>query len=169
MGLASHAIALGIGYVLGHPAGREQARKLPEQARQLAARPEAARLAEKGKAVAGQAAQTARQRLGRSADSGSSDSASATGGGTSTTGDTGRIATEGGARGRRRLFLFVRPRRRPGGIDAPTTAEPGVVVAETSGDPATDARSVKVTDPAVAERTEAAMHGTLPPSGKPRS
>jgi len=44
-----------------------------------------------------------------------------------------------------------------------------VIVAESSGDPATDARSATVTDPAVAERTETAMHGTLPPAGKPRS
>jgi len=155
MGLASHAIALGIGYVLGHPAGREQARKVPEQVRQLAARPEAARLAEKGKSLAGQATQTAKQRLGRSGTSGDAGSS-----GTASTG-TG-TGTEGGTARRR---LFVRPRRRPGGIDTPTVAEPGVIVAESSGDPATDARSVAVTDPAVAERTEAAMNGTLPPAG----
>jgi len=70
MGLGSHVLALGIGYVLGHPVGRERARKVPEQVRQLAAHPEAARLAEKGKSLAGQAAQTAKQRLGRSDASG---------------------------------------------------------------------------------------------------
>jgi hypothetical protein len=157
MGLGSHAIALGIGYVLGHPAGRERARKVPQQVRQLAARPEAARLAEKGKSLAGQAAQTAKQRLGRS------DASDANGAASPSSGDSGRGA--GAARRR----LFVRPRRRPGGIDTPTGAEPGLIVAESSGDPATDARSAAVTDPAVAERTEAAMHGTLPPAGKPRS
>ncbi|WP_214402656.1 hypothetical protein [Pseudonocardia lacus] len=154
MGLGSHALALGIGYVLGHPDGRERARKVPDQVRQLAARPEATRLAEKGKSLAGQAARTAKQRLGRSGG-GSADA------GTTTTGDT----ATGDSTGRRRLF--VRPRRRPGGIDVPTAAGTGPVAS--SGDPVTDARSARATDPAVAERTEAAMHGTLPPSGKSSS
>ena len=157
MGLASHAIAVGIGYVLGHPAGRERARKVPQQVRQLAARPEATRLAEKSRSLVGQAAQTAKQRLGRSDASGVGASSPSTDG----------SAVAGGGTARRRLF--VRPRRRPGGIDTPTGAEPGLIAAGSSGDPATDARSAAVTDPAVAERTEAAMHGTLPPAGKPRS
>jgi len=162
MGLVSHAIAAGIGYALATPAGRERVRKVPEQVRQLAARPEATRLTEKGKSIAGQAVQTAKQRLGRSDTSGSTGAS----GTATTTSGTGRNATDGGTPRRR---LFVRPRRRPGGIDTPTGAEPAVVVAESSGDPVTDARSAAVTDPAVAERTEAAMHGTLPPAGKPRS
>jgi hypothetical protein len=162
MGLASHALALGIGYVLGHPQGRARAQKVPGQLRELAARPEAQRLTEKGKAVAGQAVQTAKQRLNRSGGSGSTGSTGATGQsttstGTLTTGDTGRIATEEGARSRRRFL--VRPRRRPGGIDAPVTAPP---VVPSSGDPATDVRSVEVTG--VSEETEAAMQGSLPPA-----
>jgi hypothetical protein len=156
MGLASHAIALGIGYVLGHPDGRERARKVPAQVRQLAARPEAARLTEKGKALAGQAVQTTKQRLGRS-------TADATGQAGSGTPATGGTVTESAARRR----LFVRPRRRPGGIDTREPGAHGVVVTESSGDPAVDARSARIGDPDVAERTDAAMHGTLPPAGKP--
>lgn len=165
MGLGSHAIALGIGYALGHPAGQERARKVPQQIRQLAARPETAELAEKGRSFAGQAVQTAKQRLGRSDTSDTSDAPGASGS-ASTTSGAGR-STDDGSTPRRRLF--VRPRRRPGGIDTPTGAEPDPIVAGSSGDPAVDARSAVVTDPAVVERTGTAMHGTLPPAGEPRS
>jgi hypothetical protein len=164
MGLGTHALAFGLGYALGHPTGRERARQVPGQLRELAARPETAQLAEKGKSLAGQAVQTVKQRV-----NGSSDTGATTGTGpladhgAPTTGDAGPTATGEGTRRRR---FPLRPRRRPGGIDAPTATEPGLIVAGSSGDPATDARSARVTDPVVAERTEAAMHGTLPPAAK---
>jgi hypothetical protein len=157
MGLGSHALALGIGYVLGHPQGRERARQVPAQVRELANRPETARLVEKGKSFSGQAVQTAKQRLNRSGGSGSGTSTTGTAGtGTSdtlTTGDTGRLVTDEGARPRRRFL--VRPRRRPGGIDTPT-----------SGDPKTDVRAAVANDAPVSEETETAMQGTLPPGAR---
>ncbi len=164
MGLGSHVLALGIGYVLGHPQGRERARQVPAQVRELANRPETARLVERGKSLSGQAVQTAKQRLNRSGGPGSGASTSGTTGtGTPNTADTGRLVGDEGTRPRRRFL--VRPRRRPGGIDTPTTAEPGIA-GTTSGDPMTDVRAAAANDAPVSEETETAMQGTLPPGAR---
>jgi hypothetical protein len=69
MGLARYALVFGLGYAAGHPAGRKQLKALPAQLRALANRPEAKQVQEKGKAVAGKAVETAKERLGRTSSS----------------------------------------------------------------------------------------------------
>jgi hypothetical protein len=141
----SYILTFALGYALGHPAGRERARQVPGQLRELANRPQVQEqvqgLREKGTALAGQATEVAKQRLGRSSDgSNGSDSSD----------DTDRPGRP----------LRTRPQRTPGGVEATTTVTPGPV---TSGDPVTDVRSAELTDPELAAETEAAALGTLPP------
>jgi hypothetical protein len=69
MGLARYALAFGLGFAFGHPAGREKLRTLPGQVTALAKRPEVQQLQEKGKAVAGQAVQTAKDKVGKQSSS----------------------------------------------------------------------------------------------------
>jgi hypothetical protein len=134
----SYVLAFGLGYALGHPAGRERARQVPGQLRELANRPQVREqvqgLKEKGTALAGQAT----ERLRPSGDS-------------SPSGDPAPA----------RRPLMTRVRRRPGGTEATTTPV-------SSGDPATDARSATLTEPELAPETEAAALGTLPPSSPPK-
>jgi hypothetical protein len=134
MGLARYALVFGLGFAAGHPTGREKLRAAPGQLKTLAQRPEAQQLRDKGKAAAGQAVQTAKERLGNSSDR--------AGGTTAESGtDSAKTATRTGWRalGRRR---------------GPVLAEE-VVVTESASGP----RPTPTGDP------EAAMHGTLPPSG----
>lgn len=73
MGLVRYALAFGLGYAAGTPAGRERLKGLPAQVSALAQRPEAKQVQEKGKAVAGKAVDAAKGRLGGTS---SGDSAS---------------------------------------------------------------------------------------------
>jgi hypothetical protein len=69
MGLVRYALAFGLGYAAGTPAGREKLKGLPAQLSALAQRPEAKQVQEKGKAVAGKAVGAAKERLsGTSSD-----------------------------------------------------------------------------------------------------
>lgn len=78
MGLVRYALAFGLGYAAGTPAGREKLKGLPAQLSTLAQRPEAKQVQEKGKAVAGKAVDAAKERLGTSSgDSTSADPAAA--------------------------------------------------------------------------------------------
>jgi hypothetical protein len=60
MGLVSHVIAAGIGYYAGQPEGRRQLDKLRRQAVTYARGPEAKRLRERGRVVAGEGAHAAK-------------------------------------------------------------------------------------------------------------
>jgi hypothetical protein len=60
MGLMSHVIAAGIGYYAGQPEGRRQLDKLRRQAVTYARGPEAKRLRERGRNVAGEGAHAAK-------------------------------------------------------------------------------------------------------------
>jgi hypothetical protein len=81
MGLTKYAIVFGLGYAVGHPDGRQKLRAVPAQVSELARRPEVEKVRVKGKAVADQAVQTAKQRLGR--------------GGSGTTGESSTAGTAG--------------------------------------------------------------------------
>jgi hypothetical protein len=72
MGLARYALVFGLGYAAGTPAGRAQLRALPARLSALARRPQAQQLRDRGKAVAGQAVQTAKERLGSGSSRGDS-------------------------------------------------------------------------------------------------
>ena len=63
MGLVSHGLALGIGYLLAQPQGREQLRKVGQQATDVARRPEVARLREQGKSVAAEKVEAVKQKV----------------------------------------------------------------------------------------------------------
>src|SRR5919107_3008773 len=63
MGLLSHGLALGIGYLLAQPQGREQLRKVGQQATDVARRPEVARLREQGKSVAAEKVEAVKQKV----------------------------------------------------------------------------------------------------------
>ncbi|GAA3043057.1 hypothetical protein GCM10010464_03860 [Pseudonocardia yunnanensis] len=60
MGLISHVIAAGIGYYAGQPDGRRQLEKLRRQAVEYAHGPQAKRLRERGRDVAGEGAHAAK-------------------------------------------------------------------------------------------------------------
>ena len=120
MGLVSHGLALGIGYLLGQPEGREQLRKVGQQAIDVARRPEVARLREQSKSVAAEKVEAVKQKVvTRTAKNAE---------GTETPTDAG---AELEVRPRRRLaFPTQRPRFRrsrdvhfpaSGGTTAPTT------------------------------------------------
>ena len=63
MGLATHAAAIALGYLLGSPAGRARLAALGGKGRELAARPEAKRARERAWDVAGEAGLAAKNRL----------------------------------------------------------------------------------------------------------
>ena len=91
MGLASHGLALGIGYLLGQPQGRERLRKVGQQATDLTRRPEVARLREQTRSVAAEKVEAVRQKVTTRAPKNAEDTGT---------------ATDAGAQ------LEVRPRRR---------------------------------------------------------
>ncbi len=153
MSLLTHALAAGVGYLLGQP---ERRRAVQARVTELAQRPEAQQLKERGQALAGQAAQTAKERaqtakerLGNSGNAGDP----ATGGGT------------GGGRAAQNLRGLGK-RLRPGGRQSEPEGAVVVVeeytVADTTG-----------TGPegfggrTLAEDSEAARLGTPPPTSKP--
>jgi hypothetical protein len=71
MGLLSHGIAVGIGYLLGRPDGRARLAQAGRQAADLAQRPEIVRLQERGKDLATNQAQAIKQKVtARSKDTG---------------------------------------------------------------------------------------------------
>jgi hypothetical protein len=63
MGLLTTALAFGAGYTLGRPGGRAQVQKYLRQVRELASRPEARHLRERGWDVAGGQVAAVRRRL----------------------------------------------------------------------------------------------------------
>jgi hypothetical protein len=63
MGLLSHGLAVGIGYLLGRPDGRARLAQAGRQAADLAQRPEVARIRERGKDLAASQAQTVKQKI----------------------------------------------------------------------------------------------------------
>ena len=63
MGLLSHGLAVGIGYLLGRPDGRARLAQAGRQAADLAQRPEVARIRERGKDLAVNQAQTVKQKI----------------------------------------------------------------------------------------------------------
>jgi hypothetical protein len=94
MGLVSHGLAVGVGYLLGRPEGREQVRQVGRKAVDLTGRPEVARLREQAKGVATEKIGTVKQKV-------ATRTAKDTEGGGTTTGG----AADSGVRPRRRLPL----------------------------------------------------------------
>jgi hypothetical protein len=76
MGLISHVIAAGIGYYAGQPEGRRQLEKLRRQAVEYAHGPEAKRLRERGRDVAGEGVHAAKNFASRVVAHEGADSAS---------------------------------------------------------------------------------------------
>jgi hypothetical protein len=75
MGLVSHALAFGLGYLLGRPGGRQQVVQLGHQVTELAEKPEVKRLAARGRELANDRAHAAKDAVtarvsGKTADSG---------------------------------------------------------------------------------------------------
>ena len=101
MGLFSHAVAVGIGYLLGSPQGRERVTE-------LARRPEVVRLAERGKTVAVEQAGSVKQKvLARTKGDADAGPAGDSGAGVAVGSD------DAGTRPRRGLRLPARLRRSP--------------------------------------------------------
>jgi hypothetical protein len=76
MGLVSHALAFGLGYLLGRPGGRQQFVRMGQQVSELAEKPEVKRLAARGRDLANDKAHAAKDAVtarvsGKTADSGS--------------------------------------------------------------------------------------------------
>jgi hypothetical protein len=97
MGLVSHGLALGLGYMLGRPEGRERLAQVGRQAADLRHRPEVVRLQERGKGLVVEQAQVVKQKVrarGKDADDASGAD------------DAGTTATPGGV-----SSAPVRPRR----------------------------------------------------------
>ena len=84
MGLLSHGLAVGVGYLLGQPDGRARLAQAGRQAAGLAQRPEVARIRERGKDLAVNQAQTVKQKI----------TARSTGTDTGTPGDAGTTASD---------------------------------------------------------------------------
>jgi hypothetical protein len=63
MGLVSHGLALGLGYMLGRPEGRERLAQVGRQAADLRQRPEVVRLQERGKGLVVEQAQVVKQKV----------------------------------------------------------------------------------------------------------
>jgi hypothetical protein len=63
MGLVSHGLAVGLGYLLGRPEGRQRLAQVGQQAADLARRPEVAQLRERGKGLAVEQAQVVKQKV----------------------------------------------------------------------------------------------------------
>jgi hypothetical protein len=76
MGLVSHALAFGLGYVLGRPGGRQQVVQLGHQVTELADKPEVKRLAARGRELANDKAHAAKNVVTARVSRKSSDSGS---------------------------------------------------------------------------------------------
>lgn len=63
MGLVSHGLALGLGYMLGRPEGRRYLAQAGRQAADLRQRPEVVRLQERGKGLVVEQAQAVKQKV----------------------------------------------------------------------------------------------------------
>jgi hypothetical protein len=107
MSLFSHGIAVGIGYLLGTPQGRQRLNEVGRQAGEIAQRPEVARLQERGKALVAEKTEVVKQKVAER----KSGAPAAGAGGAEAVGDT--------ARHRRNLQLPARLRRRSGGAHFP--------------------------------------------------
>lgn len=104
MKLLSFGLAVGLGYLLGRPDGRERLAQLGRQAADLTQRPEVVRLRESGKDVATERAQAVKQKVvARSKNTDSPDSPDSRTGGAEAGSDVG--------------FAAARPRR---GLRAPS-------------------------------------------------
>ncbi len=132
--LLSHGIAVGIGYLLGTPQGRQRLNEVGRQAGEIAQRPEVARLQERGKALVAEKTEVVKQKVAdRKASASSADAAGVEG-----TGDA--------VRPRRNLQLPARLRRRSGTAHFPEST--GVTPPESLG------------GTTVMEDSEAALLGT---------
>src|SRR3954467_1043949 len=100
MKLLSYGLAVGLGYLLGRPDGRERLAQVGRQAADLTQRPEVVKLRERGKDVATERAQAVKQKV--VARSKNSDSPS---GPDSPTGGTAEASSDAG-------FAAVRSQRR---------------------------------------------------------
>jgi hypothetical protein len=63
MKLLSHGLAIGLGYMLGRPEGRERLAQVGRQAADLSRRPEVAQLRERGRSLAADQAQAVKQKI----------------------------------------------------------------------------------------------------------
>lgn len=110
MGLVSHGLAVGIGYLLGQPAGREKLRQVGQQAADLSRRPEVARLREQGKSVATEKVDAVKQKVAAVTSAKETDGTGTTPAGTAEPGDRPRrrlaLPTERLRRGRSRTAHF---------------------------------------------------------------
>ncbi len=70
MKLLSHGLAIGLGYMLGRPEGRERLAQVGRQAAELGKRPEVARLRERGRDLAAEQAQAVKQKISSRATAG---------------------------------------------------------------------------------------------------
>jgi len=142
MSLLTHALAAGVGYLLGQP---ERRRAVQARVTELAQRPEAQQLKEKGQALAGQAAQTAKEQAQTARQRLSS--------GDSTTG--------GPAQSLRGLGRKLRPGSRGTEPEGTVVVEEYTVVDTTGKGP--DGFGGRT----LAEDSEAVRLGTPPPTRKP--
>ncbi len=103
MTLLSHGIAVGLGYMLGRPEGRERLVQVGRQAAELSTRPEVVRLQERGKALAADQAQAVKQKItSRTAGTRATGPDAGTGNGTAAGTGPDAVGTAA-ARPRRRL------------------------------------------------------------------
>lgn len=63
MGIMSHGLAVGLGYLLGRPDGRQRLVQVGQQATDLAKRPEVAQLRERGKGLAAEQAKLVKEKV----------------------------------------------------------------------------------------------------------
>ncbi|MDT7581245.1 MAG: hypothetical protein QOK35_2509 [Pseudonocardiales bacterium] len=63
MGIMSHGLAVGLGYLLGRPEGRQRLAQVGQQATDLARRPEVAQLRERGKGLAVEQAKAVKEKV----------------------------------------------------------------------------------------------------------
>jgi hypothetical protein len=63
MGIMSHGLAVGLGYLLGRPEGRQRLAQVGQQATDLARRPEVAQLRERGKGLAAEQAKVVKEKV----------------------------------------------------------------------------------------------------------
>jgi hypothetical protein len=139
MGMLSHGVAVGIGYLLGRPDGRARLVQAGRQAADLAQRPEVVRLQERGKDLATNQAQAIKQKVtSRSKDTG-------------VTGPDGADSTVSGPRHGLRTQAWRSRFRRSGTTHFPSSEEAAAVTAGTE--------TSAVGEPSVAEPGSALAPG----------
>ena len=89
MGLLKYGIAVGLGYALGRPEGRERLGQVGRQAAELGKRPEVAQLRERGKTAAVEGVAAVKQKVARKTeDAGTTDIAAGSPAGSDGAGET---------------------------------------------------------------------------------